>query len=85
VSLRSPWCSFVSVSHHPGVSVPAVPKPCFTLVPFDAANGPSGCPSHLMHTSEDGVTSPIELVSGAFSLLEDVAFQCVFVILAPLA
>src|SRR6266545_721686 len=34
-----------------------------------------------MHVSEDGVASPLELISAAFYLFKDDAFQCVFVLL----
>lgn len=57
-------------------SVP-VAKTTFSLVPFDNANGPSACPSHLLHTSDDGV-SPIELVPRAFELFEGAGRKCVF-------
>ncbi len=34
-----------------------------------------------MHVSEDGVASPLELVSAAFYLFKDDAFQCIFILL----
>lgn len=60
------------------LSVPAPPKSSFVLVPFDNANSPAGCPAHLLHTSDDGTTSPIELVAGAFELFDGAAHQFVF-------
>ncbi len=62
----------------PALSVPVVVKTSFALVPFDNANGALGCPGHLLHTSEDGTASPIELVGGAFDLFEGADSQCVF-------
>ena len=47
------------------------------LVPFDNGNGATSCPSHLLHTNDDGSTSPIELVAGAFSLFDGAAFKLV--------
>jgi hypothetical protein len=50
-------------------------KPSFAVVSFDSANGPAACPAHLLHKSEDGIASPVELVTGAFDLFEGAAFE----------
>ena len=59
-------------------SVPAVAVTSFSLVPYDVANGPAACPPHLLYVNEDGTTSPVELVAGAFDLFKGAASQCVF-------
>ena len=61
-------------------SAPAALKTTFCLVPFDNANGPSACPTHLLHVSDDG-SSPIELVSGAFELFKGAARKFVYCLL----
>jgi len=53
-------------------------KTSFSLSPFNSANGPSGCPPHLLHVSKDGTSSPVELLTGAFDLFEGMAHQWVF-------
>ena len=58
-------------------------KPSFAVVPFDNANGPSACPAHLLHKSEDGSASPIELVAEAFELFEGVAHKYVYLRCLP--
>ena len=59
-------------------SAPTIIKPSFSIVPFDNTNGPSTCPAHLLHKSEDGSASPIELVEEAFDLFRGTAFKYVF-------
>ena len=75
-------CLFQKELFHPHgcvpFSAPAVVKPSFSVVPFDSANGPSACPGHLLHKSEDGSASPVELVAGAFDLFEGDTFKYVF-------
>jgi hypothetical protein len=51
-------------------SVPPLPKPEFSIVPRESANGPSSCPSHLLIENEDGTTTPVELIDGAFNYFE---------------
>lgn len=52
-------------------------KSFFALVPFDGGNGATSCPPHLLHTNDDGSSSPIELVAGAFALFDGAAFKSV--------
>ena len=63
-------------------SVLDVQKTSFVLVPFDNGNGATSCPFYLLHINDDGSTSPIELVAGAFSLFNGAAFKLVSYILA---
>jgi hypothetical protein len=53
------------------------------VVQFDAENGPTACPAHLLHVGEDGTATPIELVDGAFDLFEGVSFECVYLFILP--
>lgn len=67
----TPW-------HRASRSAPADKKPSFAIIPFDNAKGPAACPAHLLHVSEDGTASPIELDAGAFDLFEGAASECVY-------
>lgn len=51
-------------------SVPPLPKPEFSVVPRESANGPSSCLSHLLIKNEDGTMTPVELIDGAFNYFE---------------
>jgi hypothetical protein len=62
--------------------VPDILKTYFVLIPFDNGNGATSCPSYLLHTNNDGSTSPIEFVAGAFTLFEGAAFKLVSYVLA---
>ena len=78
ISKTCKFCLFsISPCDRVRFSAPTVVKPSFAVVSFDNANGPAACPAHLLHESEDGSVSPVELVAGAFNLLEGAAVKCV--------